>query len=106
MRSRGFIEQVRQAADVNRIWLPPGSRTSRNWPLCLTCGREVEAAELKNVNQISCEIWARCHGQEDHYTVKFPFRIEGDPLEDERANWAIGRAMGDFTPFDPTVPPK
>ena len=62
--------------------------------------------ELKNANNWSVELWARCHGQEDFYTVKFPFRIEGDPLQDERANDNIRIALNAFTPFDPTQPAK
>lgn len=110
MREKGFIEQVRQSARENKLWTPDGDitnmRTQRSWPLCLTCGREVEAAELKNVSQVSCEIWARCSHRgtkepaaEDWYKVRFPFRIDGDPLEDERANISIKRAMHDFCPF-------
>lgn len=99
MRSKDFLEQAKQARAVNGIYLPPGMRTSRKWPLCLTCGREVEAVELKNVNSLSVELWARCHGQEDFYTVKFPYRVDGDPMEDEKANWSINAAMRDFCPF-------
>jgi hypothetical protein len=106
LKTYHFMDMVRKAAQVNRYIIVPGERTQRNWPLCLTCGREVEASELKNVNATSIEVWARCHGQEDFCRILFPFRIEGDPLEDERANWAIKRAMADFSPFDPTVPSK
>lgn len=107
MKTKGFIEQVRQAAKLNReLVLPEGYRTQRSWPLCLTCGREVSAVELKNVNSTSVEIWARCHGKEDYYKVVFPYRVDGDPLEDERANWAIKRALHDFCPFNPADVPK
>jgi len=101
VRQKGFIEQMREARKVNGIYLPPGTRTSRKWPLCLTCGREVDACELKNANSTGVELWAACHGQEDYYKVTFPYRIEGDPLEDERANWHINAAMRDFCPFSP-----
>lgn len=106
MRDKKFLEQARQARIVNGIALPPGMRTSRKWPLCITCGREVEAVELKNWNSKSVELWARCHGAEDYYTVSFPFRIEGDPLEDERANMNVASAMRDFAPFDVNKVPK
>lgn len=109
MREIKFIEQVREAADVNRIWTPDsieGLRTSRNWPLCLTCGREVEAVDLRNVNSLGVELWASCSHrgekeppEEDYYKVVFPFRIDGDVLEDERANTFLKRAMHDFCPF-------
>jgi len=108
MKTKQFSDQIRECAKLNRdIILPTGQRTYRTWPLCLTCFKEVDACELKNVNDISCEILAKCsHGTdkvyEDYYKVLFPFRCDGDPLEDERANWAIKRAMHDFCPFNPS----
>src|SRR5688572_20406654 len=110
MREVKFIDQVREAAHQNRIWTPKDPlrdlRTSRNWPLCLTCGREVEAVDLKNVNATSMEIWASCSHRgemeppaEDYYRVVFPFRIEGDVLSDERTNTFLNAAMRDFCPF-------
>lgn len=113
MRDVKFIEQVREAAHQNRIWTPKDPlrdlRTNRNWPLCLTCGREVEAVDLRNLNATSVEIWAQCSHRgekeppaEDYYRVVFPFRIEGDPMEDERYNSIVKRAMGDFCPFPRT----
>lgn len=110
MRNKEFLEQVQQANRVNKLWTPHDSlldlRTSRNWPLCLTCGREVEAVDLKNVNQLGFEIWASCSHRgeksqpaEDYYKVSFPFRIDGDVLSDKRANTFLKRAMHDFCPF-------
>lgn len=100
MRSKNFLDQVRQKAADNkrRIWVP-SERTSTNWPVCLTCGKEVDAAKLEDIGPFGCEIRVECHGQQDYYKVKFPFRIEGDVLEDDRANWAIKRAMSDFCAF-------
>lgn len=121
MKQKGFIEQVRQSANANRIWTAPGQRIRRNWPLCLTCGADVDSVELANANQLSVEIVAKCRHIsktasdeeyertkpfEDYYRVVFPFRIEGDPLKDDRANWAVNRAMGDFCAFDPNAVPK
>ncbi len=100
MRNKSFINQVQQKAADNRrrIW-SPGERTSNDWPICLQCGKEVDAAQLENVNQLSCEIRVKCHGKEDFYRVNFPYRIDGDVLSDDRANWAIKRAMADFCAF-------
>lgn len=110
MRSRGFIDLQREKAGLRRraggTLIVPGGQQVENWPLCLTCGRPVDSAELKDVNRHSATIWASHHGQEDYYKVTFPFRIEGDPLDDERANLVIQRAMRDGTFFDPTVPKK
>lgn len=72
---------------------------SANFPFCESCKKSVDKADLKNVNATSVEIWVHCHGKEDYCRIEFPFRIEGDPLEDERANWAIKRAMADYVAF-------
>lgn len=106
MKTVKFADLIREAAHTQRkadeeLWFPEGTRTMRTWPVCLTCRTEVEAAELKNFCMTSVEIWARCHGKEDFYKVFFPFRIDGDPIEDERANWAIKRALHDGVFFDP-----
>lgn len=100
MRKKNWLEQVRQKAVTNRrrIWVPEQD-TNTNWPVCLTCGKEVDAVSLENVSAFSCEILAKCHGKEDFYIVNFPYRIDGDVLEDDRANWAIKRAMSDFCAF-------
>ncbi len=106
MKTKSLSHQISECAKVNRdIILPSGHRTYRTWPLCMTCFKEVDACELKDVCQTSCEIVSRCsHGTdkvyEDSYKVIFNFRTEGDPLEDERANWAIKRAMHDQCPFN------
>lgn len=110
MRSKNFIDAVRQSAAVNRDWQPHDGvtdlRTSRTWPLCLTCGREVDHVEVKNVNNWGFELWASCSHREtkdppaeDYMRIKFPFRIEGDVMADDRANIILGAAMRAFTPF-------
>lgn len=102
MKQKRFEDQIRESAALHKGAVILGQRTNRSWPVCGTCRYEVEAVELKDMTATSCELWARCHGKEDHCKVRFPFRIEGDPLEDERANWAIKRAMADYTPFTTT----
>ncbi len=106
MKSISLEDQIQQAARVNRggIILPGQQRAKRNWPICLTCGRDVDAVELKNANSTGCEIWAACHGKEDYYKVtwKVPFRDQSkDPLDDKNNGWAVKRAMADFSPFQP-----
>ncbi len=105
MKEISLEQSIRRSADVNRrLVLPTGERTQRTWPLCLTCGREVEAAEIKNVNTKGCEIWARCHGKEDFYKVtwKVPVAAVGaDILDDVNVGWSIRRAMSDGVFFDP-----
>ena len=106
MKKYGLVHQIRKSAEQNRIWTP-GRKTQRSWPLCMTCGSEVEATELKNANSHSVELWARCHGAEDYYTIEFPYQLDaGDPMADPRVNDHIKSAMLSFTPFDPTIPKK
>jgi hypothetical protein len=110
MREVKFFDRVQEANRLNKVWLPDDpledARTTRNWPLCLTCGREVEAVDLRNVSAGSVEIWASCSHRdklsrpaEDYYRVVFPFRIDGDVLADGTANDFLKRAMHDFCPF-------
>jgi hypothetical protein len=95
---------IRKAAKANRRIFEPHQRTQRNWPLCLTCGKDVDAAELKSVNNRSCEIVAHCHGKEDSIKVTWHVPVASvgqDILEDVNVGWAIRRAMNDFCAFDP-----
>jgi hypothetical protein len=100
IRKSAAIE--RQAERKEGLFLPEGTRTYRSWPLCLTCGREVEAVEMKNANSKGVEIWARCHGgAEDWQFIEWPARIDGDPLKDQRANDCIRTALLSAVMFDP-----
>lgn len=115
MKSETLENQVIRCAQVNRnIILPSGERTSRKWPLCMTCFKEVDAVDLKNVNNKSCEIVAKCtHSKDPDYigpmfedsirvTWQVPVRdMSANPLEDKNVGWAIQRAMADMTPFLP-----
>ncbi len=98
-------EQLRKAAKVNReLVLPSGARTNRTWPLCMSCLREVDSAELMNVNTKGCEIKAGCHGKEDFYKVTWTLSsadVSKDLLDDVNVSWAVKRAMSDFCPFMP-----
>lgn len=91
-----FFEMVRRAKLAKQFSV---SIQGHTWPHCETCQKSVDAADLKNVNATSLEIWVKCHGKEDFCRIEFPFRIQGDPLEDDRANWAIKRAMADYCAF-------
>lgn len=121
MKTHNFIDEVRQSAKANdRVWTP-GDRTQRNWPLCLTCGRDVDAAGIRDMNLTSVEVWGQCRHLakdasdveyerarvfEDFFRVSFPFRLDSLDEMDERVSATIRRAMGDATLFDPTRPPK
>ena len=105
MKHISLHDHIRKSAKVNRdpkLWTP-GTRTHRNWPLCLTCGREVDSAELKNVNNKGCDILVHCHGQEDsihvHWTVGLSDSA-ANPLEDKNVGWELKRAMADMCAFD------
>ena len=89
VRDRKLIQEVRRSAWDRRegLYVPRNPNDAKsNWPVCQTCFRDVEAFELKNWNASGVELWARCHGKEDWYTIKYPYRIaEGDegPVVDE-----------------------
>ena len=102
-RQKDLIRGVREKAYVNRngIFRPRTEGDIRAaWPVCQTCKRDVEAVELKNQNSFGVEIWARCHGKEDFYTLKYPYRIEGN---DEEVNDHVKAALRAFNPFEPTI---
>lgn len=116
MKRVGLFKQMRGAARLNRdLVLPLGERTNRTWPLCLTCFREVDSCEIRDLSPTGCEIVAKCcHIKdnklsvenpkmfEDYYRVEFPYRMDEDQLSNKDADWAIKRAMHDFSPFDPS----
>jgi len=104
VKSKKVMNEVRRAAYERRngLFVRRGMNDIRsNFPLCQTCRREVEAVELRNFNRYSVELWARCHGKEDWYLVKFPWDIGGYDPESEVVSDHIRMAMTAFTPFSP-----
>lgn len=115
MKTKTLEEQVRESAHINRgLVLPTGQRTYRSWPLCLTCFKEVDAVDLKDVSNKGCEIVAKCTHKknatdsdpvfEDYYKVTWTVPVQSvgnNPLDDPNVGWAIKRAMHDFSPFNP-----
>lgn len=104
MRKKELFEQVRAKAwdTRNGLLVPRHDNDIRStFPVCQHCHREVEAVELKNENAWSVELWARCHGKEDFYTIKYPFRIEDGAGEvaQEMKQTNIRAAMRAFAPF-------
>lgn len=103
IKDKKLMEAVRGKAFENRngLYVPRVEGDHRsNWPICQTCMRDVEAVELKNQNSFGVEIWARCHGKEDWYEVKYPYRIEGN---EEAVQDQIRVAMRAFAPFQKTI---
>lgn len=104
MKQKKFIDEVRRASYERRngIYRPRQMNDIRSsFPVCQKCRREVEAVEMRNFNRYSVELWARCHGEEDWYRVKFPFDIGGWDPESEVVSDHIRMAMRAFTPFSP-----
>ena len=105
MKTLDLEPVIRKAAKANRRIFEPGKRTSRTWPMCMACGKDVDAAKLEAVSSKSCEIRAWCHGQEDSLKVTWHIPVNSvgyDVLEDPNVGWAIRRAMSDYCAFDPT----
>lgn len=105
MKEITLEESIRKSAHVNRsLVMPNGQRTQRNWPLCLTCGKEVDAAFIENVNNTSCEVRGVCHGKEDFFRIRWKVPVHGksteDILDDINVGWAIKRAISDACFFD------
>ncbi len=101
MKTIDLTEMIRNKAKFERstsgLYLP-GERTRSTWPLCETCLKEVDAVNLENVNNKSCEIRAKHHGAEDAVKVTWgvPVAAVGvDILDDVNVGWAIKRAMHD-----------
>lgn len=106
MKTRSLEHQIQQAAKINRdLALPIGERTWRTWPLCMTCGREVDSVDLKEVSNKGCEIVATHHGAEDAVRVTWKVAQEANannPLEDRYVGWQLKRALHDTNFFDPS----
>lgn len=108
IKDKKLINAIQQKAWTTRnhagLYVPTveGDKQT-NWPVCGTCHKDVEAVELKNANSFSVELWARCHGKEDWYEVKFPYRIEGDMHKDQGAMDNVRAAMRSFTPFQSSI---
>lgn len=106
-QDKKLIQAVREHAKDQRsgLYVPRTAGDHRtNWPVCQTCRRDVEAVELKNRNSKGVELWARCHGKEDWYTIKFPYDIpETDASGDKVVGDHVRMAMRAFKPFDPTI---
>ncbi len=99
MKTYKFFDIIRKAKLAKQFLISP---TAQNWPLCLTCGREVWSANLEHESDNSCEIRVHCHGQEDSAKILFPFKLNGSVEAEGQKNWAIKRVLKDFTAFDPS----
>ncbi len=99
-----IIESAKRRNKATGGVIVPGGQV-RNWPVCMTCGREVDSCELKNVNSKSCEIVAKHHEAEDSIRITWDIPVRDaskNPLDDVNNGWAIKTAMRDWGPFDPT----
>ncbi len=101
--AKELLKSVQETAWRNTaggLYVPrvEGDVRNSNWPTCQTCHRDVDSVELKNQNSWSVELWAHCHGKEDYYTIKFPFRLE-EGTGDEMRQANIMAAMRTFSPF-------
>ncbi len=87
--SKKLIDQVKQTAwnNHNGLYVPRTEGDHKTaWPICMTCNRDVDAVELKNRNTKGVELWAKCHGAEDWYTITFPYDIPDSGGEDKVVN--------------------
>lgn len=107
--NKKLLDAIQQKAWNRRnhagLYLPRNEGdVQANWPVCGTCHQDVEAVELKNRNTSGVELWARCHGKEDWYTIKFPYSIpENDASGEKVVNDHVRMAMRAFTPFQSSI---
>lgn len=102
--NKRLIQQVRQRAfeQHNGIYRPrnQGDRKT-NWPVCLTCHRDVDSVNVEDVGNHTVTIRATCHGEECTIKMEFPFKIVQGLDE---ATWHhVQTAINNATFFDPSI---
>lgn len=102
MKEIDLSDVIRKGAQAGRE-----NRKNANWPMCMTCLRDVDAANIEAVSNNSCEIRVKCHGAEDSKKVRWDGRLApnsnaDDILSDPHVGWAIKRALVDGVYFEPT----
>ncbi len=71
MRKTGVLNATNRS-----LWLPQSAVRNRNWPVCMTCGRDVDAVNIvgdgtNSYDNRYVDVMAKCHGAEDVLRVQF-----------------------------------
>jgi hypothetical protein len=99
-----LMQQVRQRAyeQHNGIYVPKveGDRKT-NWPVCMTCHRDVDSVNVEDISTNVVTVRARCHGQESVIKMEFPYAIV--QREDKETWWHVMSAINNSVFFDPSI---
>jgi hypothetical protein len=99
-----LIQQTRQRAfeQHNGLYVPRtyGDRKT-NWPVCMTCHRDVDSVNVEDVGHHTVTIRAKCHGAEAVIKIEFPFEITR--REDKETWHHVMTAINAATFFDPSI---
>jgi len=100
-----LAQQIRQRAYENRngVYVPrvAGDSKRANWPVCMTCHRDVDSMNVEDIGTNTVTIRANCHGKEAVMKLEFPYSIIRRKDED---TWEhVRTAISSCTFFDPSV---
>lgn len=102
--AKKLIQSVRKRAfeQKNGLYVPrtEGDRKT-NWPVCMTCKRDVDSVNVEDIGNDTVTIRARCHDKEAIIKMEFPFRIT--QRKDEETWHHVMTAVNNATFFDPSV---
>ncbi len=103
-QSKKLIQQVRQRAfeQHNGLYVPrvEGDKKT-NWPVCMTCHRDVDSVNVEDIGNHTVTIRAKCHDKEAVIKLEFPFRIT--QRRDDETWFHVQTAINNASFFDPSV---
>jgi hypothetical protein len=103
-QNKKLIEQVRTRAfeQHNGLYVPrvEGDRKT-NWPVCMTCNRDVDSVNVEDISKNVVTIRAKCHDKEAVIKMEFPFQIT--QRRDDDTWYHVMTAINNAVFFDPSV---
>ncbi len=100
-----LIPQIRQRAFENRngVYRPRvfGDRKRVQWPVCMTCRRDVDSVNVEDIHKNIVVIRATCHGKEAVIRMEFPYQIL--KRQDSETWQHVMTAINSATFFDPSI---
>lgn len=103
-KNKKLIEAVRKRAfeQHNGLYTPrvEGDKKT-NWPVCMTCHRDVDSVNVEDVSHQRVDVRAGCHGEECTIRLEFPFQIT---QRDDEGTWHhVQTAINNAVFFDPSI---
>ena len=104
MANKKLIQQVKRRAweQHNGLYVPrvEGDRKT-NWPVCMTCHKDVDAVNVEDIHKSVVVVRAECHGEEAVVKMEFPYGII---RRDDSETWThVMTAVNNSTFFDPSI---